>query len=289
MYSIIKNLFKVGLIGGLAVIVLTGGSLLLAGSDRTGAVLHDVQDKIGRAIDANIDDPAALRRELQKLGQEYPARITKVRKDLACLRSDITQLERDHAISVRVVELAEDDLASLAPALQEQQEATQMEARANLAAFVVKSPALTSRTATRRILQIQRTRAAHASRAYDAGQQLGLLRQQESQFEAVLHQLEEEQARFKTQLEQLNLQVDSIQRNERLIELLDRRKRTLEECRTYDLQTLDQLTGKLDQILTEQSVELELLTVMEPEDGYEQQAREQLEPRPARPQLPLTR
>lgn len=271
MYSLIKTLFKISLIGGLVIFVLAGSSLILAGSDRSEAILHDVRDKIGQAIDANLDDPAALRRELTQLGREYPARISKVRKDLAGLRCDINQLERDHGISSRVVELADEDLAQLHPNLD-----GPGTANAHLAAFGTADRAYPARGVARRVLQIQQTRAAHLSRARDANQQLSLLRQQEAQFVDVLHKLEGDQAKLRTQLDQLNLQVDSIQRNERLIQLLDRRKRTLEECRTYDLQTLDQMTGKLTQILTEQSVELEMLTVLEHGQDYEEEARHQL-------------
>jgi len=272
MTSIIKNLFKLAVITAITFTI----ALNVVGSDRTGAVIHDVQAKISQAIDNSLDDPVALRRELRKLDQEYPARISKVRKDLAGLTTDITLLEREAAISGRVVELANEDLAQLNPAMKEATSRATVEPRAHIVAFVLNDELYTLKNASRRQRQIVNTRDAHAGRASEATQQLAFLRQQESQFREVLQQLEAEQVQFRTQLDQLNRQVDSIQRNARLIDLLDKRRRTLEECSTYDVASLDQLTGKLGQILTEQSVELDLLTTVESQKDYEDTARDQL-------------
>ena len=74
----------------------------------------------------------------------------------------------------------------------------------------------------------------------------------------------------------LNRQVDSIQRNERLIEMLADRKRTLEECTSYDVSSLDQITGKLEQILIRQAGWLDVLSSDQQAVNYEDMAREQL-------------
>jgi predicted RNase H-like nuclease (RuvC/YqgF family) len=278
MITLCKKLCKTTLIGTAVLGTLAGGALLVAGPTRTQAVLHDVKTRVSQAIDAQLDDPIALRNELGELEKEYPRRIAKVRRDLGGLQQDIRQLEREASISRRVVELADDDLAALRPAVK-QASAGQVSggSRARLAAVVVDSRVYTLRSADAKLRQIENTRRAHASRAADAGHQIAFLRQQESQFAGVLNQLEAEQAQFSAQLEQLNRQVDSIQRNERLIDLLDKRKRTLEECTAYDVASLDQLTGKLQQILTQQSAELDVLTAAEDAATYEDLAREQLD------------
>ncbi|MEE8468194.1 MAG: hypothetical protein V3T22_07050, partial [Planctomycetota bacterium] len=90
------------------------------------------------------------------------------------------------------------------------------------------------------------------------------------------NKLESEQVQFQAQLFALNRQVDSIQRNERLIEILAERKRTLEECTSYDVSSLDQITGKLDQILTRQAAHLDVLSSVQQAVNYEDMAREQL-------------
>jgi len=277
MILLCKKVCKTALIASVLVGTLAGGTLLVAGPDRAGAVVHDVKTRITRAIDANLDDPIALRNELRDLEKEYPRRIAKVRGDLVGLQGDIQQLERERAISTRVVELAEADLTRLRPAVEQAAAQIGEGRRARLAAVVVDERVYTLQSASAKVRQIENTRNAHASRASDAEHQLAFLRQQETQFSEVVAQLEAEQAQFATQLEQLNRQVDSIQRNERLIDLLDKRRRTLEECTTYDVASLDQLTGKLQQILTQQAAELDVLTAAEEAADYEDLAREELQ------------
>ena len=97
-----------------------------------------------------------------------------------------------------------------------------------------------------------------------------------TRFEEAMSQLEAEQAEFQIQLFHLNRQVDSIQRNERLIEMLADRKRTLEECTSYDVSSLDQITGKLEQILVQQAAHLDVLSSVQQAVNYEDMAKEQL-------------
>jgi len=277
MTSICKKLCKTTLVGTLLVGTLAAGALLVAGPNRTQAVIHDVRTRITDAIDSKLDDTITLRNELRELEKEYPRRIRKVSSDLASLQGDIRQLERERAISNRVVELAEADLSALRPAVKQAAAQFGGEGRARLAAVVVDERVLTLQSASTKLQEIEATRDAHASRAADALHQIAFLRQQETQFAEVVAQLQSEQAKFSTQLEQLERQVDSIERNRRLIELLEKRKRTLEECSNYDVASLDQLTGKLDLILTEQAAALDVLTAAEQAAGYEDLAREQLD------------
>lgn len=277
MISLCKKVCKTALIGTVLVGTLAGGTLLIAGPNRAHAVIHDVKTRITQAIDSNLNDTIALRNELRDLEKEYPRRIAKVRADLVGLRGDILQLERERAISSRVVELADEDLSQLRPAVKQAAAQFGDGRRVRLAAVVVDERVYTLQSAGTKVRQIENTRNAHASRAADAEHQLAFLRQQETQFSDVVARLEAEQAQFSTQLEQLNRQVDSIQRNERLIELLNKRRRTLEECTSYDVASLDQLTGKLQQILTQQAAELDVLTAGEEAADYEDLAREELE------------
>ena len=277
MITLCKKLCKTALVGTLAIGALAGGTLLIAGPERGKAVFHDVRARISNVIDRNIDDPVALRNELRQLEKEYPKRIRKVSEDLAGLERDITLIERDRLVSQRVVELADEDLAVLRPALKQAAANYGEGTRARLAAVVVDDRVFNLQSASARVRQIENTRNAHARSAEEAQYQVAFLRQQGAQFAEVLGQLQAEQAEFSTQLEALNRQVDSIQRNERLISLLEKRKRTLEECASYDVESLDQLTGKLDEILSRQAAELDVLTAAEEAANYEDMAREELE------------
>lgn len=276
MFSIFKSLFKTTLIGTAVIGTLAGGALLLAGPGRTRAVLHQVKTHVARVIDQNIDDPVALRNNLRELEREYPKRIAMLSGDLAELNQQIHQLSRERAISLRVVELADQDLAILRPMLDQATASLAGNNHARLAAVSFDDTVYSVQRASTKVRQIQNTRSAHANRAADADHSLTYLRQQLGRFEEAMGQLEAEQAEFQIQLFQLNRQVDSIQRNERLIKMLAERKRTLEECTSYDVSSLDQITGKLDQILTRQAAHLDVLSSVQQAVNYEDMAREQL-------------
>jgi len=274
--SLFKTLFKTTLIGTAVTGALGGAALLAAGPGRTQAVLHELKARVTSAIDSGLDDPIALREKLRELEHAYPERIAQLRADQAELSQQIAQLERERAISLRVVELAQEDLALLRPRVDEASASLQDAPQARLASIAFDSQVLSLQRAATKVRQIENTQSAHATRAADAEHSLIYLRQQAARFDETIAQLESEQAEFQVQLAQLNRQVDSIQRNERLIEMLGQRQRTLDECASHDCASLDQVTGKLEQILTRQAAELDVLATNREQVDYEDLAREEL-------------
>ena len=95
--------------------------------------------------------------------------------------------------------------------------------------------------------------------------------------EELLVQLETEHTRFQAQLWQLERQVDAIARNERLIELLEDRNKTIEECSRFDAISVDHVTERLAEIRSRQEAELELLSSTQETTDYEEQARQALQ------------
>lgn len=273
-----KTVFRVGIITaacGLA-------AVLVAGQDRVQVLLGKAHSAVVDSIDARIDDPTALRSQLRELEREYPSRIAQVRGDLAELGQQVTQLEREQAISERVVTLADQDLTVLRPLLDEAR-AAQLEKASHLSNGVrsVVSVRFDDRTlsldqADRRALQIGQTRVAYANRAADASHDLVYLRQQSEHLDDLLVQLETERNQFQGQLRQLDRQVDAIARNEKLIDMLEKRKRTIEECSRYEVVSLDQVVARLDEVKARQQAELDLLTTDAQQVGYEDIARLQL-------------
>tara|TARA_B100001964_G_C14250876_1_gene609884 strand:- start:2649 stop:3482 length:834 start_codon:yes stop_codon:yes gene_type:complete len=264
-----KTLFRIFL---LSVLVLTGAALL-AGSDRIGAAVEQVKTQIGSTIDKNIDDPVALRRQLRKLEHEYPERISSVRGDLAELQNQIHQLERDQKIAGRVIELAQADFDGFQERLAPLDQETTAR-RANLSSTHRLTPVhQSSKNIRSRMEQAQNTAIAYMQRAQDAERDLGYLHQQEERMLDLLAQLEGEHAQFRSQLMQLDRQVDSVARNERLISLMEKRQNTLSELSRYDAGSLDQVQGKLDQIRVRQEAELEMLANAEYQSSYENRAR----------------
>ncbi|MAF66729.1 MAG: hypothetical protein CMJ84_13860 [Planctomycetes bacterium] len=131
--------------------------------------------------------------------------------------------------------------------------------------------------AATRVNQIRHTRVAYANRAADAGHDLTYLHEQANRLEELLGQLENERAQFQGQIWQLSRQVDAIARNDRLIGLLEKRNRTIEECSRFDCSSLDQMTARLAEVRSRQEAELDLLSSEQFRDDYEEMARYQLQ------------
>ncbi|MCB9914235.1 MAG: hypothetical protein H6828_03670 [Planctomycetes bacterium] len=284
-----KSIFKVGL--GIVVLAgaAVGGALLIAGPRRTAAAVQQMHADILQHIDHNINDPVALRAQLQSLEEEYPERISAVRGDLAEVNEQIRQLERERAISERVVAMAQGDLDSLEPVVNE---ATARRATsANSHAVVVSwgDKVYSYDRATNQVNQMRQTVMAYQNRAADASHDLAYLQQQAQRLEELLGTLESERAQFQSQIFGLSRQVDAIARNERLIDLIEKRNRTIEECSRYDGVSLDHLTARLAEVRSRQEAELDVLSNTQHQLDYEDMARVQLshETHGAEPVLPL--
>jgi len=271
----IKSFFKVGV--GLTVLTgaALGGALLIAGPQRTSAVIEQVHADILDRIDDNVNDPAALRSQLQSLEAEYPERIGQVRGDLAELNQQIRELRREQAICERVVEMARADLGTLEPVMNE---AASLRAAGNTNVQVVAwdDKVYSYGRAKRQLNQMEQTVLAYTNRGADAAHDLAYLEQQGIRLDELLTTLETERAQFQSQLAQLNRQVDAIARNERLIALMEKRNRTIDECSRYDGVSLDHLTSRLDEVRKIQSVELDILANSQKQMDYEDMARMQL-------------
>lgn len=281
MLGIVKTVFRVGLITA----ACAGTAAFLAGEDRVEAIVGQAQSTIRSAIDDHIDDPVALRNQLRELEREYPDKIGQVRADLAELNEQIRQLEREQAVSERVVGLADEDLVAMRGLIGEAEQA-QVEKTAylgsggavqNVVSIRFDSRLLTLDQAHQKAQQIGQTRVAYANRAADASHDLVYLRQQSERLSELLGQLETEQSQFQGQLWQLDRQVDAIARNEKLIDMLEKRRKSIEAMSRYECVSLDQMVGKLNEVRARQQAELETLTGTQSRTDYEDIAKMQLE------------
>ena len=271
MFKFCRKFLRTGVIVTLVGGAALAGSTMFLGHGRTRAALEQMQSSVHEMIDANIDDPVALRSQLVEMEKEYPKRIAEVRSDLAELREEMRQIEREHAISERVVELAERDLGELSGALVER---TALASEGGLTQRVLfRDRALTVERAAAKKQQIERTKVQYASQAFDAQHALGYLTQQESRLEEVLSELENERAQFRSQIQQLSNQVDAIARNERLIHLLEKRSQTIDEMSRYEPASLENIQGRLAAIQSRQEAELDLLASSKEQVDYEHEAR----------------
>ncbi len=276
MFTIFKHVFRIGAIGVLTAGAIGGATLMVAGPERTKAVIDQVHNDIVASIDEAIDDPVALRAQLVELEREYPKRIGQVRGDLAELNEQIRQLERERDVAERVVAMAQDDVSLLEPALAEAaaNRARGVQPRATLVAFG--DNVLSYDRAQAKFNQIQGTLVAYQNRAADAAHDLTYLAQQSTRLDELLVQLETERAQFQSQIAQLSRQVDAIARNERLIHLLEKRNKTIEQCSRFEVVSIDHLTGRLAEIRSRQEAELDHLANARQRDDYEELARMQI-------------
>jgi len=272
MFGFIKKTFKVTFFSAVLLGLAGVGAFALMGQHRSHAVVHELRDNVLDAIDSKISDPQAMRSQLREMEQEYPKRIAQVQGDLAELRHEMRQLEKESTVSTRVVALVDADIDRLETQLAAQVQSGEM----RLASVVVDERIYTPERARVRLMQMRNTRLAHANRAADARHDLTYLQKQSDRLEELLAKLEAERAEFQTQILALTRQIDAIARNDRLITLLEKRNRTIEECTRYEAVSLDQITGRLEQIKTRQEAELDMLASSERATDYEGLARLQI-------------
>jgi chromosome segregation ATPase len=172
-----------------------------------------------------------------------------------------------------VVSLAERDLERLGT-----QVAAQLPSSPNvqLASVRLDGESYTPDSAHTELQRVRATRSAYAGRAADARHDLGYLTKQAERMEELLIKLQGEQTEFRAQVVGLNRQIDAIARNDRLLELLEKRNQTIEECSRYEVVSLDQITSRLDQIKGKQEAALDLFASEEHATDYEELARQEL-------------
>ena len=127
--------------------------------------------------------------------------------------------------------------------------------------------------------KIQQVRNAYATRATEIQRDLGYLGQQESRMTNLLGQLETEHQEFQAQLWQMDRQVDTISRNERLIGMMEKRQRTLDDQGRYTTNSLDQLSAQFADIRAKQEARLETLGQTSNALNYEDRAKFDLDAR----------
>jgi chromosome segregation ATPase len=275
MFSFLGKTLKVVVMSTLLLGLAGAGAYALMGQHRTSAVVHEIQDNLLESIDSHLDNPTLMRSQLRELERQYPERISQVQSDLAEIRHEIKKLEQDVAVSERVVVLADQDLERLTA-----QVASQLPAASptgvRLTSVRLDGESYTPDSAHSQLQRVRATRSAYAGRAADAHHDLGYLTKQADRLEELLAKLQGEQTEFRAQVVGLNRQIDAIGRNDRLIELLEKRNQTIEECSRYEAVSLDQITARLDQIKGKQEASLDLLASEERATDYEDVARQQI-------------
>lgn len=283
--AISKYVVRGGAIAALGV----GAMVVVAGPDRVRALFTQAQSAVNDQIDAQIKDPVALRQQIRTLAEQYPKRISELRGDLAQLKAQQAQLNRDLQVSNRVVEMADQDFDKLSLALQHAtaqaiqnvslgSEHSDAAAQANPGVVIVfKNERMDIPAAQTKANQVVATRAAYANRAADIQRDLGYLTQQEQQLTQLVQKLDQEQMSFNTQMMDLDRQIDAIGRNDRMISIMSDRQKTLDEQSRYRAASLDQITTKLADIRARQEAQLTHLGKLQDRFQYEDAAKQALD------------
>ncbi len=271
---IVRYAVIAGLVGGTAALV--------AGPDRLSALFSQARGNINAAIDSQIDDPIALRQQMKSLAGEYPERIADVKADLAELRQQTGQLQREREVSERVVSLAEADFEQIKGLIERGETAVaQSHGQAQTVRVVFNNEPLDLKGAYSRVSRIQQVHGAYTTRVADIDRDMGYLQQQEQRLTALLGQLETEHTEFQTQMWALDRQVDQISRNDRLIDLMEKRQTTIEDNSRYSASSLDQISGRFADIRARQEAKLETLGTSTATNNYEDRAKFDLDTRKA--------
>jgi len=269
--SFVKGAVRFGLVTAL----VGGGTAVVAETVRPGsvqAILHQAGNVAASVIDNNIDDPVALRAQLKALEAEYPGQIAEVRQDLHEAEKQLSELERQHAISERVVALAADDLARLEHGIA-QARSLQESGEARFVTISFNNSKLNVNNAYSKASQIEQTKAMYSTRAAEIATEAEYLTGQRDQLGELLTKLETEHAEFQAQLFQLDATIDSIERSDRMLEMMEARQATIDEHQRYKAHSLDQLQSRLESVRAAQIHRLNALSNQEAEVDYVEQAR----------------
>lgn len=268
-----KTLVRVGLIGGIA---LGATAVVAHNNPRVGMLLKQAGSTVTSSIDSLVDDPIALRHQLAELQREYPERIAAVQGDLSELSNEIVAIERDRDISHRTVQLAQGQLEQLEPLLRDAQEA-----RSDAPSAVIRvrfdNSSLPLDQAFTRAAQLKSTANAYTTRALEATQSLEVLSQQSERLADLLAQLETEYAEFQAQIAQLDSQIAAIERNERLIDMVEERENAIRKYDKFETISLQQVTSRMAKIRGEQEARLRSLTDSQNARSLEEQATEMID------------
>lgn len=273
MFGVVKPVMRVAVVGGLGL----GAAVLIAGPHRVAALAEAAQGRIVSVIDSKIDDPTVLRAQLRELAEKYPQRIGEVRGDLSELQEQMRQIERDRTVAERVVALADKDLGDLKVMLAKGEEARATAGPGRVVTIAFADRDVKLEDAYGRATQIAQTKTAYQARSSEAERTLVYLQQQESRLKETLGKLESEQAEFTTQLWQIDHQVDAIARNDRLLEMLERRQKQIDSYNRFDVVSVDQVKQRLAQVQSKQEAQFKSLEKQAERLNYEDQAKREID------------
>ena len=256
-----------GIIGGLAV----GGITLLVGPQRVMACIDQLRQEANTVVENLVEDPVALRRQLDDLVRQYPKKIAEIRGEIARLDQQLEQFIRDERIAIRVVELTTLDLEELRELVDDAQSTTTLRGTSSIRFEGVRYDLDSAYSEGRRIRTVK---ANYEDRLASDRRQMGLMGEQKTRLVSILEKIEQEHETYRSQLWQLDREIDAIERNDHIIAMVEEQQETLSGFdRLGSVGNLDQVRSRLAEIRTVQESTILALTDMGTGSDYETRAR----------------
>ncbi|MBC8201602.1 MAG: hypothetical protein H8E86_06090 [Planctomycetes bacterium] len=256
-----------GIIGGLAV----GGITLLVGPQRVMACIDQLRQEANTVVENLVEDPVALRRQLDDLAKQYPKRIAEVRGEIARLDQQLEQFIRDERISIRVVQLTTADLEVLRELVDDAQATTTTRGTPSIRFEGIRYDLEGAYSEGRRIRTVK---ANYEDRLASDRRQMELMGEQKTRLVSILEKIEHEHETYRSQLWQLDREIDAIERNDHIIAMVEQQQETLSSFdRLGSVGNLDQVRSRLAEIRTVQESTILALTDTGTGSDYETRAR----------------
>lgn len=272
MSCITRSLFRWGLIGALVL----GGTTWLIGGDRVAAGLSQLRSQARDMVTAYVDEPTALRNQLQQLAEQYPDRIATVRSEIAEVEHQLNEFQRDAEVAQRVVSMTNEDLTDLKALVTKAE--TKAESTTRPVSLRFDGVRFSINEAYEEANRIHKVRQAYADRLAHGEKQVQFLQKQRSRLNEILNKLQTEYDRYQTQLWQLEQQIDAIERNEKLIELAKEHEATLENYEKLGkVGNFKQIESKLREMQAIQESQLQTLTRETERKDYEERAEYEMQ------------
>jgi len=272
MSCITRSLFRWGLIGALVL----GGTTWLIGGDQVAAGLAQLRNQARDVVTAYVDEPTALRNQLQQLAEQYPDRIATVQGEIAEVKHQLAEFEHNTELARRVVAMTNEDLHDLKALVTRAESKAQSTSRPVSLRF--DGVRFSINEAYTEANRINKVRQAYADRLAQGEKQIEFLHKQQSRLQDILSKLQTEYDQYQTQLWQLEQQINAVERNEKLIELAKEHRATLE---SYDklgkVGNFKQIEAKLREMQAIQESQLQTLTRETERKDYEQRAEYELQ------------
>lgn len=271
MFFSSKGLLRWGLVSA----AIVGGTTILVGPERVAAGFDQVRTMASHVFEDFVDDPVALRRQLQGLADQYPDRIAEVRGEIAQIDIQLDQLNHDNEVADRVVALTSDDLEEIRVAVVDAEVSMQAGQKVAIRRGSFKVNLNQARSEARRIAGIK---ANYQDRLSSNDQQITLISNQRERLTEILGQLENEYGQFEEKLWVLDRQIDAIERNDRLITMTEEQQAILQDYEKLGkVGNLRQLESKLEELRITQEAQLQALEKHGVKSDYERRAREDIQ------------